>query len=57
MRVNKNHLDRYFGEFFYFSVCHDTFLFKYAEKMCSNIMKREQRDVDPPIPPGMNIMF
>ncbi|XP_011865236.1 PREDICTED: vacuolar protein sorting-associated protein 13A-like isoform X2 [Vollenhovia emeryi] len=34
------------------AVCHDTLLFKYAEKTCSNIMKREQRNVDPPIPPG-----
>jgi len=42
---------------FFFSVCHDTLLFKYAEKMCNNIMKREQRDIDPPIPPGRNICF
>ncbi|XP_025991463.1 vacuolar protein sorting-associated protein 13A isoform X2 [Solenopsis invicta] len=34
------------------SVCQDTLLFKYAEKVCSNIMKWEQRDIDPPIPPG-----
>ncbi|XP_070527175.1 intermembrane lipid transfer protein VPS13A isoform X2 [Cardiocondyla obscurior] len=34
------------------TVCHDTLLFKYAEKTCSNIMKREQKNVDPPIPPG-----
>lgn len=57
MRVNKNYLDRYFGEFFYFSMCHDTLLFKYAEKMCNNITKREQTDVDPPIPPGMNYVL
>nr|XP_012219129.1 PREDICTED: vacuolar protein sorting-associated protein 13A-like isoform X1 [Linepithema humile] len=34
------------------SICHLTLLFKFAEKTCSNIMKWEQSDVDPPIPPG-----
>lgn len=34
------------------TVCHGTLLLKYAEKMYNNIMKREQRDIDPPIPPG-----
>lgn len=42
-------------QFFYFSVCHGTLLFKYAEKTCMNIMKWEQKNVDPPIPPGTNI--
>ncbi|KAG5314184.1 VP13A protein, partial [Acromyrmex insinuator] len=34
------------------TVCHDTLLFKYADKICDNIVKREQKDIDPPIPPG-----
>ncbi|XP_077263954.1 intermembrane lipid transfer protein VPS13A isoform X2 [Temnothorax americanus] len=34
------------------AVCHDTLLFKYAEKTCRNIMKWERRNTDPPIPPG-----
>ncbi|KAL6266414.1 hypothetical protein P5V15_003265 [Pogonomyrmex californicus] len=34
------------------TACHGTLLFKYAEKIYSNIMKREQKDIDPPIPPG-----
>lgn len=38
-------------------MCDGTLLIKYAEKICSNIIKREQKDVDPPIPPGINIFF
>ncbi|XP_011135861.2 vacuolar protein sorting-associated protein 13C-like isoform X2 [Harpegnathos saltator] len=34
------------------TICHGTILFKFAEKVCSNIMKREQKGDDPPIPPG-----
>ncbi|EZA49615.1 Vacuolar protein sorting-associated protein 13A [Ooceraea biroi] len=34
------------------AICHGTLLFQFAKKICSNIMKREQRDLDPPIPPG-----
>ncbi|KYM95926.1 Vacuolar protein sorting-associated protein 13C [Cyphomyrmex costatus] len=34
------------------TVCHDTLLFKYADKICDNIVKREEKDIDPPIPPG-----
>lgn len=33
-------------------MCDDTLLIKYGGKVCSNIIKREQKDVDPPIPPG-----
>ncbi|XP_012533549.1 vacuolar protein sorting-associated protein 13A isoform X2 [Monomorium pharaonis] len=34
------------------AVCHDTLVSKYAKKMCTTIVKREQWDIDPPIPPG-----
>ncbi|EFN62404.1 Vacuolar protein sorting-associated protein 13A [Camponotus floridanus] len=34
------------------TMCDGTLLIKYSRKMCSNIIKREQQNVDPPIPPG-----
>ncbi|XP_072752571.1 intermembrane lipid transfer protein VPS13A [Anoplolepis gracilipes] len=34
------------------TICDGTLLIKYAEKMCNNIIKREEKNVDPPIPPG-----
>ncbi|XP_020288636.1 vacuolar protein sorting-associated protein 13A-like isoform X2 [Pseudomyrmex gracilis] len=33
-------------------ICHCTLLSKFIEKIYNNVTKREQQDVDPPIPPG-----
>lgn len=38
-------------------MCDGTLLIKYVRKMWSNIIKREQKNVDPPIPPGINMFL